>query len=152
MGVGLVASPGVQLNLIELLTMRREDERVNTVRAETTKNFTSMREESKRALLQCLNKIKLKGLGTDFRDGDTFISADERRSGDAALYKSDGDDDDHSELIVNVLDINEADEKERDTKMKVCKFRVQLTTQETEVNTESGSEDIRTLSTRDLRM
>jgi hypothetical protein len=152
MGVGLAARPGVQLNLIELLTMRREDERVNTVRAETPKNFTSMCEESQRALLQYHDKIKLKGLGTNFRDGDTFISDDERRSGDATLYKSDADDDDHSELIVNMLDINESGEKERDKEMKGCKFKVQLTTPETEVNTETGSEDIRALSIHDLRM
>jgi hypothetical protein len=152
MGVGLAASPGVQLNLIELLTMRREDERVNTVRAETTTNFTSMCEESQRALLQYHDRIKLKRLGTDFRDGDTLISYDETRSGDAALYKSKGDDDDHSELIVNMLDINESGEKERDKNMKGCKFKVQLTTQVTEVNTETRSEDIRALSIHDLRM
>jgi hypothetical protein len=67
MGVGLVASPGVQLNLTELLITRRDDERVNTVRAETTKNITSMCEESQRAVLRYHDKIKLKGLSTDIR-------------------------------------------------------------------------------------
>jgi hypothetical protein len=81
-----------------------------------------MCEKSQRALLQYHDKIKLKGLGTDFRDGDTFISDDETKSGDAALYKSEGDDDYHSELIVNMLDVNESGEKERDKKMKGCKF------------------------------
>jgi hypothetical protein len=77
---------------------------------------------------------------------------DVRRGDEAALHKSDGNDDGPSEFVVNMLDNNGAGKEKGNTEMKGYELRVHLTTQETEVNIETGSEDVRALSTHDLRM
>jgi hypothetical protein len=102
-GVGLVLNPKFQLNLSESPNTTQQNGRDYIASDQTTDTLTYMRKESQKAVLKNRDKIKVYGVGSDARDGETFVSADVSRSDEAILDKSDIRDDTHFEFIVSML-------------------------------------------------
>jgi hypothetical protein len=106
-GVGLVSNPGFQLKLSQSPAAEQHNGRHYIASAQTADTVTYRCKERQRALLKNRDKIKVDAVGSDAKDGQTFVSDDVSRRDEAVLDKSDIRDDAHFEFIVNMLCNNE---------------------------------------------